>query len=66
MRCLPVRGECPALDIHGYPPAERLATITTRVQFAPLSPSEIERFVSNVIGISLPLLQRWLVGISPS
>ena len=40
--------------------------ITTRVQFAPLSPSEIERFVSNVIGLSLPLLQRWLVGISPS
>jgi hypothetical protein len=38
---------------------------TTRVQIAPLSSSEIERFVSNVIGISLPLLQRWLVGISP-
>jgi septum formation protein len=71
-------------------PAERLATITTRVQFAPLSPAEIEAYVatgeplhcaggfalegrggalveriegcfSNVIGLSLPLLRRWLL-----
>jgi hypothetical protein len=42
-----LRGECPAPDIHGYPPAERLATITTRVQFAPLSTAEIEAYVAT-------------------
>ena len=70
---------------------QQLATITTRVQFAPLSPAEIEAYVatgeplqcaggfalegrggavveriegcfSNVIGLSLPLLRRWLLG----
>jgi len=69
--------------------AERLETVTTRVQFAPLSDAEIEAYVatgeplqcaggfalegrgglvveriegcySNVIGLSLPLLRRWL------
>ena len=69
---------------------ERLATVTTRVQFAALSHAEIEAYVatgeplqcaggfalegrggalveriegcfSNVIGLSLPLLRRWLV-----
>jgi septum formation protein len=69
---------------------ERLATVTTRVQFAPLSLAEIEAYVatgeplqcaggfalegrggalveriegcySNVIGLSLPLLRRWLL-----
>ena len=73
-------------------PAERLATITTRVQFALLSAAEIEAYVatgeplqcaggfalegrggalveriegcfSNVIGLSLPLLRRWLVAL---
>ena len=73
----------------GAAPAERLATITTRVRFASLSPTEIEAYVatgeplqcaggfalegrggalveriegcvSNVIGLSLPLLRRWL------
>ena len=39
--------ECSAPDIHGYPPAERRATITTRVQFAPLSPAEIEAYVAT-------------------
>ena len=68
---------------------ERLATVTTRVQFAALSHAEIEAYVatgeplqcaggfalegrggalveriegcfSNVIGLSLPLLRRWL------
>ena len=68
---------------------ERLATVTTRVQFAELSDGEIEAYVatgeplqcaggfalegrggalveriegcfSNVIGLSLPLLRRWL------
>jgi len=68
---------------------ERLTTVTTRVQFAPLSRVEIEAYVatgeplqcaggfalegrggsvvegiegcySNVIGLSLPLLRRWL------
>jgi septum formation protein len=68
---------------------ERLATVTTRVQFAALSPEEIDAYVasgeplqcaggfalegrggalveriegcySNVIGLSLPLLRRWL------
>jgi hypothetical protein len=34
-------GECPAPDIHGYPPAECLATIATRVQFEPLSPAQM-------------------------
>lgn len=72
-------------------PAERLTTITTRVQFAPLSQEEIAAYVasgeplhcaggfalegrggamveriegcfSNVIGLSLPLLRRWLAG----
>ncbi len=67
----------------------RLATVTTRVQFAPLTPAQIEAYVatgeplhcaggfalegiggltveriegcfSNVIGLSLPLLRRWL------
>jgi len=80
---------CPAPDIHGSPPEERLTTITTRVQFACLSTAEIEAYVatgeplqcaggfalegrggllveriegcfSNVIGLSLPLLRRWL------
>jgi septum formation protein len=70
-------------------PAERLRTVTTRVQFAPLSELEIADYVasgeplqcaggfalegrggamveriegcfSNVIGLSLPLLRRWL------
>ncbi|MFZ9946741.1 MAG: Maf family protein [Vulcanococcus sp.] len=39
--------ECPAPDIHGYPAAERLATITTRVQFAPLTATEIEAYVAT-------------------
>jgi len=72
-------------------PAERLATVTTRVQFAPLNAVEIAAYVasgeplhcaggfalegrggslierldgcySNVIGLSLPLLRRWLAG----
>jgi len=75
---LPVAGEL-----------ERLTTVTTRVQFAPLSDAEIAAYVatgeplhcaggfalegrggavveridgcfSNVIGLSLPLLRRWL------
>jgi len=83
--------ECPAPDFHGYLPVDRLATITTRVQFAPLNAAEIEAYVasgeplqcaggfalegrgglvveriegcySNVIGLSLPLLRRWLTG----
>ncbi|QCH14522.1 septum formation inhibitor Maf [Synechococcus sp. CB0101] len=87
--------ECSAPDIHGYLPAERRATITTRVQFAPLSPAEIEAYVatgeplqcaggfalegrggalveriegcfSNVIGLSLPLLRRWLLTMGVS
>jgi len=70
--------------------SERLTTVTTRVQFAPLSRAEIEAYVatgeplqcaggfalegrggsvveriegcySNVIGLSLPLLRRWLL-----
>jgi septum formation protein len=85
-------GQCPQADIHGYPPADTLptiTTITTRVQFAPLSDAEIAAYVatgeplqcaggfalegrgglvveriegcfSNVIGLSLPLLRRWL------
>jgi septum formation protein len=73
----------------GACPAERLRTVTTRVQFAPLSELEIANYVasgeplqcaggfalegrggalveriegcfSNVIGLSLPLLRRWL------
>lgn len=69
--------------------APRLAAVTTRVQFAPLSPPQIAAYVatgeplhcaggfalegiggltveriegcfSNVIGLSLPLLRRWL------
>jgi septum formation protein len=80
----------PPLDIHGDLVAEhRLGTVTTRVQFAPLSDVEIASYVatgeplqcaggfalegrggalveriegcvSNVIGLSLPLLGRWL------
>ena len=91
---LPVEGaeNCPGTDIHGYPPMDALktlTTVTTRVQFAPLSDAEIEAYVasgeplqcaggfalegrggmvveqiegcfSNVIGLSLPLLRRWL------
>ena len=96
--CLLVSGEareCPAPDIHGYPTTERLATITTRVQFAPLTAAEIEAYVatgeplqcaggfalegrggalveriegcfSNVIGLSLPLLRRWLLAMGVS
>ena len=48
--CLLVSGEareCPAPDIHGYPTTERLATITTRVQFAPLTAAEIEAYVAT-------------------
>jgi septum formation protein len=70
---------------------QRITTITTRVQFAPLSDAEIAAYVatgeplqcaggfalegrggvvveriqgcfSNVIGLSLPLLRRWLAG----
>ena len=77
----------------GMGPGERLATVTTRVQFAALSSAEIEAYVatgeplqcaggfalegrggalveriegcfSNVIGLSLPLLRRWLAGIA--
>ena len=93
--CLvPVVGveEAPHLDIHGYPESVRLATITTRVQFAPLTLEEITAYVatgeplqcaggfalegrggmvveriegclSNVIGLSLPLLRRWQVAL---
>ena len=91
---LPVEGagDCPGADIHGYPPMDTLktlTTVTTRVQFAPLTDAEIEAYVasgeplqcaggfalegrggmvveriegcfSNVIGLSLPLLRRWL------
>ncbi|NBW64111.1 MAG: septum formation protein Maf [Synechococcaceae bacterium WB4_1_0192] len=39
--------ECPVPDIHGYPAAEQLATITTRVQFADLSLAEIEAYVAS-------------------
>ena len=75
--------------------AVRLATVTTRVQFAPLSAAEIDAYVatgeplqcaggfalegrggalveriegcySNVIGLSLPLLRRWLAIPSPN
>ncbi|MBM5819749.1 MAG: septum formation inhibitor Maf [Cyanobacteria bacterium K_DeepCast_150m_m2_101] len=85
-------GQCPQSDIHGYPDLDTLpniTTITTRVQFAPLSDAEIAAYVatgeplqcaggfalegrgglvveriegcfSNVIGLSLPLLRRWL------
>ena len=74
--------------------AVRLTTVTTRVQFAPLSAAEIDAYVatgeplqcaggfalegrggslveridgcySNVIGLSLPLLRRWLAIPSP-
>lgn len=73
--------------------AARLATVTTRVQFAPLTQAEIEAYVatgeplqcaggfalegrggalvdrvegcvSNVIGLSLPLLRRWLAELA--
>ncbi len=85
-------GQSPQADIHGYPDLDMLptiTTITTRVQFAPLSDAEIAAYVatgeplqcaggfalegrgglvveriegcfSNVIGLSLPLLRRWL------
>ncbi len=72
---------------------QRITTVTTRVQFAPLSDSEIDAYVasgeplqcaggfalegrggavveriegcfSNVIGLSLPLLRRWLTEAS--
>jgi septum formation protein len=78
----------------GDAPAERIATVTTRVQFAALSAAEIEAYVatgeplqcaggfalegrggamveriegcfSNVIGLSLPLLRRWLLPAGP-
>lgn len=85
-----VVGCSPPLDIRGYPATEtRLSTITTRVQFAPLSDAEIASYVatgeplqcaggfalegrggalveriegcvSNVIGLSLPLLRVWM------
>ena len=93
-------GECPRADIQRYPEQDALptiatiATITTRVQFAPLSEAEIAAYVatgeplqcaggfalegrgglvveriegcfSNVIGLSLPLLRRWLAGDGP-
>ena len=77
------------LPLQAGSPRERLQTVTTRVQFAPLSLAEIEAYVatgeplqcaggfalegrggalveriegcfSNVIGLSLPLLRRWL------
>ena len=82
-------GHCLLLGPGGQEPAVRLCTVTTRVQFAPLSAVEIEAYVasgeplqcaggfalegrggalveriegcfSNVIGLSLPLLRRWL------
>ena len=72
---------------------QRITTVTTRVQFAPLSDAEIDAYVasgeplqcaggfalegrggavveriegcfSNVIGLSLPLLRRWLTDAS--
>ena len=43
---LSLRGECPSPGIHGYPPAERLATITIRMQFTPLTAAEIEAYVA--------------------
>lgn len=90
-------GECPRADIQRYPEQDALptiATVTTRVQFAPLSEAEIAAYVatgeplqcaggfalegrgglvveriegcfSNVIGLSLPLLRRWLAGDGP-
>ncbi|MFM7085508.1 MAG: nucleoside triphosphate pyrophosphatase [Cyanobium sp.] len=83
-------GSLQALDHHSDQQRDRLTTITTRVQFAPLSEAEIAAYVatgeplhcaggfalegrggavveriegcfSNVIGLSLPLLRRWLV-----
>jgi len=77
----------------GGTPAEAITTVTTRVQFAALSDTEIANYVatgeplacaggfalegrggalveridgcySNVIGLSLPLLRRWLVSCS--
>ncbi len=88
--CLLSAGACGS-DGH---PAEQLATVTTRVQFAALSAAEIEAYVatgeplqcaggfalegrggamveriegcfSNVIGLSLPLLRRWLLPAGP-
>lgn len=82
---LPPCGEA----LEGPTGSARLATVTTRVQFAPLSDAEIAAYVatgeplqcaggfalegvgglvveriegcfSNVIGLSLPLLRRWL------
>ena len=86
-------GHCLLSVVHGEAgaaaPREWLATVTTRVRFASLSPAEITAYVatgeplqcaggfalegrgglmveriegcfSNVIGLSLPLLRRWL------
>jgi septum formation protein len=81
----------PDLEPDGASPAVRLATVTTRVQFASVDEATIEAYVatgeslqcaggfalegrggqlveriegcfSNVIGLSLPLLRRWLSG----
>jgi len=88
-------GHCllPAVAAGAAPQGERLATVTTRVLFAPLTPGEIEAYVatgepmqcaggfalegiggltveriegcfSNVIGLSLPLLRRWLAPLA--
>lgn len=83
-------GHC-LLPVGGADALQTLTTVTTRVQFAPLSEAEIAAYVatgeplqcaggfalegrggivveriegcfSNVIGLSLPLLRRWLVG----
>ncbi|NDG75013.1 MAG: septum formation protein Maf [Synechococcaceae bacterium WB8_1B_136] len=83
----------PAVAAGAAPQGERLATVTTRVLFAPLTPGEIEAYVatsepmqcaggfalegiggltveriegcfSNVIGLSLPLLRRWLAPLA--
>ena len=87
--CLLAPAAIPAGALDRRSGAIRLETVTTRVQFAALSPSEIEAYVatgeplqcaggfalegiggqvveriegcfSNVIGLSLPLLRRWL------
>jgi septum formation protein len=86
--------EYPSTEFRGDPDLDLLqtiATVTTRVQFAPLSEAEMAAYVatgeplqcaggfalegrggmvveqiqgcfSNVIGLSLPLLRRWLAG----
>ena len=83
-------GHC-LLPVGGADALQTLTTVTTRVQFAPLSEAEIAAYVatgeplqcaggfalegrggivveriegcfSNVIGLSLPLLRRWLAG----